>query len=53
MANETELLYLILLMVFTLILHFILARRTGKSRQRGYMQYPIDSGSGRKFMNPT
>jgi hypothetical protein len=33
MANETELLYLVLLMVLTLILHFILARHTGKTRQ--------------------
>ena len=33
MANETELFYLVLLIVLTVILHFILARHDGHSHR--------------------
>lgn len=33
MANETELFYLVMLIVLTLIMHFILAHRDGKTRR--------------------
>lgn len=32
MANETELFYLVMLVILTLILHFFLARHDGKRR---------------------